>query len=549
MTAEPFIFNGIPIDPEKTLRDLDRTELEDSFYLFCREAWKYVDSAPFTEGWALQAICEHLQAVCDGDIRRLIVNIPPRCGKSTLTSVMFPAWVWAQPYDSPTSGPGARTLCASYAKQLVIRDSVQCRKLIESQWYQGFWSGRFKLSSDQNTKHRFSNDMNGERLTTSVEATLTGEGGNIIIIDDANAANEVASEIKTQSVKDWWDGTMSTRHNDPKTGAFIVIQQRLAEDDLTGHIQETSNEKWDSLILPMRFEKNRAAVTSIGWTDPRKREGALLWPERFGEPEVQALERSLGPWRAAGQLQQRPEPKGGGIIKRDWWQLWDKPDPARVKFPMFDFILAALDTAYTEKETNDPSALTVWGIFCDDEVAQASRSIGPDGRPMYMDRLHSQTAPKLMLMGAWAERLELHELVKKTNKTCKDLKVDLLLIENKAAGHSVAQELQRLYSRQGYGVQLDDPKSQDKVSRLYSIQHLFAEGLVYAPDKKWADMVITQAAQFPKGRHDDLVDTMSAAIRKIREMGLLVRPEEHLEDLDAQLIYPAGQQGMPLYPA
>jgi predicted phage terminase large subunit-like protein len=537
------IGNQVLVDPKAQLLDLDRVDCEDSLYMFLRSAWKYIDSSSWRDGWPIEAVAEHLQAVVDGDIRRLIINIPPRMGKSSITSVALPAWAWAQEQRSPTSGPGVQFLHASYANQLSLRDSVKCRRLIESPWYQQLWGSRFKLNSDQNTKSRFSNDQGGERLITSIGAAVTGEGGSIIVVDDPNAANEAFSEATIQTTIDWWDGTMSTRLNDPKTGAYIIIQQRLAEDDLTGHILSKDVGEWTHLCLPMKFEKDRSFVSSIGWKDPRTAEGELLWPERFGNAEVTLLERQLGPFATAGQLQQRPEPAGGGVIKREWWQLW--PDTV---FPPMDYIVASLDTAYTTKTTNDYSALTVWGIFTGDTKAQTNRMLDVNGRPMYVDRTYNEGAPKVMLMHAWQERLELHQLVEKVGKTAKSLKIDKLIIENKAAGISVAQEIRRLYGNETFAVQLSDPKSQDKLSRLYSIQHLFAEGMIYSPDRAWADMVMTQVGQFPKGKHDDLVDTVSMALRHLREVGLLTRGAERIAELESLKVYP-GKQSEPLYPS
>lgn len=531
------------INPYHQLIDLDRADCEDSLYEFLLNAWKYIDSSAWTDGWPIDAVAEHLQAVVDGQIRRLIINIPPRMGKSSITSVALPAWTWAQSKRSPTSGPNVQFLHASYANQLSLRDSVKCRRLIESAWYQTLWGDRFSLNSDQNTKSRFSNDKGGERLITSIGAAVTGEGGSIIVVDDPNAANEAFSEATIQATIDWWDGTMSTRLNDPKTGAYIIIQQRLAEDDLTGHILSKDVGDWTHLCLPMRYEPDRAFMTSIGWSDPRTEANELLWPERFGEAEVHLLERQLGPYAAAGQLQQRPEPAGGGVIKREWWNLWEE-----VSFPPMDFILASLDTAYTTKTMNDPSALTVWGIFSGGTKATSTRAILKDGRPNYVERVYAEEAPKVMLMHAWQGRYELHELVAKVAETCKLLKVDKLIVENKAAGHSVAQEIRRIYGTENFSVQLHDPKSQDKLSRLYSVQHLFAEGLIYSPDRAWSEMVINQVGQFPRGKHDDLVDTVSMSLRHLRDLGLLVMAAEHRAEVQDQIRYP-GKDSNPLYPA
>lgn len=463
-------------------------------------------------------------------------------GKSSMCSVALPAWTWAQQERTATSGPSAQFLHASYAFNLSMRDSVKCRRLIASPWYQHYWGDRFALNGDQNTKQRFGNDHGGERLITSIGGAATGEGGAIIVIDDPNAANEAFSEATIQTTIDWWDQTMSTRLNDMKTGAFIVIQQRLAEDDLTGHILEKDDGEWTHLVLPMHYEPDRSFHTAIGWKDPRTEPGELLWPDRIGPTEVKSLERSLGPFAAAGQLEQRPEPAGGGIIKRDWWLSWEEP-----AYPPMDFILASLDTAYTEKTENDFSALTVWGVFTSDSIASPRRILDHNGRPMDSGRSFTDPAPKVMMMSAWQERLPIHDLVQKVMKTCKNLKVDRLVIENKAAGISVAQEIRRLQAHEDYAVQLHDPKSTDKLSRLYSVQHLFAEGMVHTPDRSWADMVISQVALFPHGKHDDLVDTVSMALRHLRDLGLLIRAPERLAEIEEAKRYVKAPE--PLYPA
>jgi predicted phage terminase large subunit-like protein len=530
--------HGKIIEADHILEEVDRADCEDSLYTFLQYGWQYLDPTPFTPGWPIEAIAEHLQAVCDGEIRRLLINIPPRCSKSTLTSVAFPAWVWTQRNISPTSGAGVQFLHASYAQSLSLRDSVKCRRLIESPWYQRLWGARFNLMGDQNTKTRFDNSAGGSRLSTSVGSALTGEGGSIIVCDDPNSAQEAFSEATIEATKEWWDGALSTRLNDPRTGAFVVIQQRLGEEDLTGHILSKDADNWTHLCLPMRYEPERSFVTSIGWQDPRTEPGELLWPERFGEEEVATLERQMGKWTAAGQLQQRPEPKGGGVIKTEDWQLWTED-----AYPPVDYVIASLDTAYTTKTENDYSAITVWGVFSGDVVAQAAKTEAGGS----VERSYSQQHPRVMLMSAWAERLELHNLVTKVADTCRRMRVDKLIIENKAAGHSVAQELRRLFAHEDWGVQLVDPKSQDKLARLYSVQHLFAEGMVFAPDRSWADRVITQVAGFPKGKHDDLVDTVSMALRHLRDLGLLTRGAEWTAAVEESMQH-RGSGPAPLYP-
>ena len=485
----------------------ERDAQEESLGRFVTDGWPAIDPVPFLPGWHLDAIAEHLEAVANGDVRKLIINVPPRTSKSSMVSVAFPAWVWAQPerFHAPLSGPHVQFLFASYAQTLSIRDSVKTRRVIQSPWYQERWGKRFALAGDQNAKVRFDNDKGGYRLATSVDGALTGEGGSIIIVDDPHNATEMESEAVRASTIEWWDGAMSTRLNDPSTGAYIVIMQRLHEEDLTGHILAKNQPDWVHLCLPMRYEPERHCVTAIGWSDPRTEDGELLCPDRFDEASVDTLEANLGPFRSAGQLQQRPEPKGGGILKREWWEDWVQP-----RFPDIKFCVASLDCAYTEKEENDPSALSVWGIFTNEAGIDMA-----------------------MLIYCWSLRLDLNALVAKTAETCTTYGADVLLIESKASGISVAQELTRLYGHENWSVQTIDPKG-DKVARAYAIQGLLESGLVCAPTSKvWAEKMIAQASSFPKGAHDDLVDTLSQALKFLREEGYLRQAAERRAQLRA----------------
>lgn len=544
----------------KMLRDLDRVDYEQSLSKFLRAAWRYLDPAPFKDGWVIDALAEHLEAVVDGEIKRLLINIPPRCSKSSICSVAFPAWVWAQPYDTPTSGPGVPMLFASYSHMLARRDSQRCRRLIRSPWYQQYWGDRFSIERDKDQVDRFGNTKQGERLITSVESGVTGEGGNIIVVDDPNNAREVLSEATIQTTNiDWWDGAMSTRLNDAKTGAYIVVQQRLGELDLTGHITKKEPGEWVHLMLPMEYEPGRSFTTVIGWDDPRTEPGELLWPERFGFKEVRSIEKSLGKWKAAGQLQQRPEPAEGGIIKRAWWNLWPpEGEPTDelgrilkvAPYPPMDYILASLDGAFTEDTMNDPSAITIWGVFSSGVISRPTKTVMRDGSVVQTDLVYDQRAPAVMLMHAWQGHLELHDLVEKVHSFCKHgpggFYVDKLLIENKGPGLSVFQELRRLFRNKDYSVQLSDPKKVDKVARLYSVQNTFEEGLVWAPDRTWAEEVIAQCGTFPNAAHDDLVDTVSQAIKHLRVTGMLSRADEIADEIDAGM---AHQPSLPrLYP-
>ena len=192
---------------------------------------------------------------------------------------------------------------------LSIRASLKCRRLVESPWYQANWGDRFQLTGDQNAKQRFENNKSGYRLATSVGGTATGEGGDRIVVDDPHNVNEAESELVRRGVLEWWDQVMSTRLNDPKRGTKVIVMQRVHEADLAGHVLTQGG--YEHLCLPAEYE-GPTRCTVIGWSDPRDEPGQLLWAERFGPDEIQALKRSMGSYAAAGQLQQRPAPAEGG---------------------------------------------------------------------------------------------------------------------------------------------------------------------------------------------------------------------------------------------
>ena len=278
---------------------------------FTKNSWPIIEpSRDFYDNWHIDAISEHLQAVVHGDIKRLIINVPPRHMKSISVAVALPAWTW-------TVDPTRKFLFASYALTLSIRDSVKCRRLIDSPWYKQHFGNIYGLTTDQNQKQRFENDKTGIRIATSVDGALTGEGGDIIVIDDPHNVREAESNTVRQGVLDWWDQSMQTRLNDPKNGAFVIIMQRVHENDLTGHILANEYEDWDHLCLPARYEHDHPTPvkSTLAFEDPREEDGELLWPERIDERTLNTLEQSLGSYASAGQLQQRPMPKGGGILK------------------------------------------------------------------------------------------------------------------------------------------------------------------------------------------------------------------------------------------
>ena len=308
--------------------------LADSLGDFQRAAWHLVEpTTPYVHNWHIDCIAEHLEAISHGHLQNLVINIPPRHEKSLNVAVFWPCWVWA-------TQPSFRWLFSSYSSQLSMRDSVKCRRIIQSAWYQQRWGHVFRLTTDQNVKHRFENDCTGVRLATSVGGIGTGEGGDVIVVDDPHNVKDGESELRREEVLRWWDEAMTTRLNDPTKGAKVIVMQRVHERDLTGHVLEQGG--YHHLCLPARWEPTVQIETGIGWTDPRVEEGQLLWPERFPEYVMDDMERAMGPYAAAGQLQQRPSPRKGGMFDSSdfkiveqmppgmeyWVRYWDKAGTA-----------------------------------------------------------------------------------------------------------------------------------------------------------------------------------------------------------------------------
>lgn len=489
---------------------------------------------PLIEGWPLQAICEHLEAVTYGAIKRLLINIPPGFMKSLAVNVFWPAWEWG-----PMGLATYRYIAASYSQQLTVRDNVRFRNIITAPDYVALWGDSFKPSSDQFNIVKVANDKTGWKLATSVGGIGTGERGDRFIIDDGNSVKEAESEVVRMSTNQWFREVVPTRLNDADEGVIINVQQRTHSEDISGVALDKSL-GYVHLMIPMEYNPSLPTTPTpfVGWVDPRAcdehgavlppaeralREGELAWPARFSARAIADLKKTMGPYAVSGQFQQDPTPRGGGIFKDTWWQLWESPDG---HFPVMEFVCASLDPAYTSKHENDPSGFTVWGVFKDE---------------------HNR--PKIILMNAWRKRLELHGphvikepmetdaaykiraqpswgLVEWVAESCRKFKVDTLLIESRASGLSVAQEIRRLYYEESWGVQLIDPKAQDKVARAYAVQHLFSEGLIYAPDRDWAQMVINEMRDFPKAPHDDLTDSATQALSYLRRIDFAVRKSE-----------------------
>jgi predicted phage terminase large subunit-like protein len=492
---------------EMVKREKDRRNASASLYEFVKQSWHVVEPGiPFIVSWHIEIICEHLEAVSAGDIHRLLINIPPRHSKSTIVSVMWPAWEWI-------ADPAQKFLCASYSGNLSTRDNLKTRRLLQSPWYQERWGHMFAFAGDQNAKQRFENDKTGYRLATSVGGTATGEGGSRLILDDPHGAQAAQSEVMRESDLEWFDMVWSTRLNNPKTDAMVTVMQRLHERDISGHILEDIK-GWEHICIPAEWD-GKARKTSLGAYDPRKKKGELICPERFGEKEITTLKQLLGTYGTAGQLQQDPTPSEGGILKVKHFNLW----PSKSGLPPFEYILQSYDCAFTEKTTGDPTACSVWAIFTHKGIRNA------------------------MLIDAWDEHLSYPDLraravkdwtteyggMTKDSPYSRAKRPDRILVEAKASGQSLLQDL-RLAKVPAVGY---NPGQADKVSRAHQAAPTLELGLLWVPESgknpghpvTWAAAFLKQLGKFPVAEHDDYVDTFTQAIIYLKNDGWFELPQ------------------------
>lgn len=493
------------------LHDKERRVMEQSLHAFTRGAWQVIEPGRrFVDNWHLKVICEHLEAVSAGQIKRLVINVPFRTSKSTFVSVAWPAWTWIK-------RPEHQWLTGSYAQPLATRDSLKMRRLITSDWFTSYWPNAVTLAGDQNAKQRFQNTANGHRITFSMTGGVMGEGGDTIVIDDPHDRQGANSDVQRPEALTTYDEALITRLNDPDSGAIVIIMQRLHEADLSGHVLKEKG--WTHLMLPMEYEPDRHCKTSIGFSDPRTKSGELLWPSRFSRVTVENLKVRLGEYGASGQLQQRPSPAGGGILKTEHYQLW----PAGKELPPFTYILQSYDTAFTDKTSNDPCACTVWGVFNLD--------------------VKGKLVAKAMLLDAWTDHLGYPRLKEKLMADWKavygghsrDLdpmnkarRADACIIEEKGSGISVIQDMREA----GIPVMSYNPGLASKTARAQLKAPLLEADAFYLiesakePGKpvKWARPLLHQEQQFPNGEHDDLVDTGTQAAIYLQRNGFLELP-------------------------
>jgi len=493
----------------KALEDKIKSELkalkikhaEQSLAEFTKQAWHLIE--PETKliwNWHIDTICGYLEATVAKTkdakpmITRLIINVPPGSLKSILVSVMFPAWLWIK-------YPGKRILGIANIQDLAIRDSRKSKIIVTSEWYQERWP--LALMADQSAKTNYENSHAGFRGSLGLTGNITGKRGDYLLLDDPHDATTVQSDLQRQSVLEVYDSKISTRVNSQDNSVIIVIMQRLHHLDLTGHLLNKTKTKWVHAVIPMHYDtaftyNSTRDIQRPDLEDPRKN-NQLLFPKVFSKEVVEKLYEDMGEYHSAGQLEQRPSPKSGGILRQNWFRVLPEDAP----MPTVEHVFCSWDTAYSERDmiNNSFSACTTWGIFWNE----------------------AQQRDCMLLLDVWFDRVDYPDLRRKAAALDKEKHPDIHLIEKKASGLALVQDLRR----SGILVRTYVPTT-DKVSRAYAIQAMLESGQVWIADRKWAHHFAYLMGSFPNGvnESEDLADTFTQAALYIRNGFYVSHPDD-----------------------
>lgn len=468
-----------PTELQEAVNAATRERCKRSLATFAQRAWPVLEPATDLKwGWALDAICDHLEAVSRGEIKRLLANVPPGSMKSLLTGVIWPAWEWG-----PLGHPALRYLGTAHKQDLAVRDNMKCRRLIQSAWYQSLWP--ITLTGDQNAKTKFENDSTGFREAMAFTG-MTGSRGDRVILDDPHSVDDANSPKELENTIFTFREALPSRVNNDDS-AIVIIMQRLHEKDVSAVAKDLG---YDHLCIPMRFEAGRSKW-SIGKGDPRTIEGELMFPERFPERQVAELEKTLGPYATAGQLQQAPAPRDGGLFKRNWFEpISAMPNDIVRRCRAWDMAATAKTT------TNNPDwtagvdmVRTRSGLFI---ICGVNRF---QGSPMDVESA----------------------IINQAGFDGKDVTIRLAQDPGQA-GKAQADMMVRKLA--GYAVKIERPTG-DKATRAAPFASQAEAGnvrLLVTGDKTrdaWIEPFLDELCLFPAGAHDDQVDAAADALSEL----------------------------------
>lgn len=455
--------------PRPTKSDALDALLRTRLAAFTQKTFRTVDpGTAYLHNWHIDLVADYLEACTRREIKRLIINIPPRSLKSVSVSIAWPAWLLGKK-------PSERIVAASYSDRLALKHSVDCRLVIQSEWYRRIFPS-VVLTGDQNEKSKFVTTARGQRFATSVGGTATGEGGSFLICDDPLNPLQAASKVMRDAANGWFDQTFYSRLDDKENGVIVVVMQRLHANDLTGHLLAKGG--WEHLSLPAVAETR--TVINFGRVRKTREPGDLLHAEREGPEAIERAKRDMGSYAFAGQYQQRPAPAEGGIFKSDWFRRFDRPQA------QYEQIVQSWDTAYKPGQLNDPSVCTTWGI----------RQDGFD------------------LLQVVVRRLEYPDLKALVLKQAADWNPGAILIEDKASGQSLLQDLRRETVLPLIAIQ---PLA-DKITRASAVSATVEAGRMFLPvQAPWLADFESELLTFPNAPHDDQVDSVSQFLAWARD--------------------------------
>lgn len=456
-----------------------------SFYKFTLEAFKVLHNGQeLNENWHIELICDKLQKelerIIKGEERQkhILINIPPRTLKSELVNVFFSVYSWIRKND-------LKFISSSYSASLSIDLSTKARRLIESDWFINHFPN-VKISKDENTKSKYTTPQGGLRYSTSTGGTVTGMGADIIVIDDPQNPQLARSEVERENANQFFNETLRSRLNQPEIGVFIVIMQRLHENDLTGMLLNKEPNEWDHICLPAEISDN---VKPINLKEKYK--NGLLFAQRLSKKVLESFKNGLGSYGYSGQYGQSPSPADGGILKGSWFNIIQSIKDENGKAVNLDSLVwdFFFDTAYTKKQENDPSALLACTYY---------------NNNLYIRKVE-------------AVRLEFPDLVKEIPKFCQlngYNRSSIAYVEPKASGKSVVQHLK---SNVNLNIVEGVPPTTDKISRANSVSAFIESGRCYLLEGNWNDSFLNEVNAFPNGRHDDKVDVLVMAIDELTQ--------------------------------
>jgi|TARA_R110002126_G_scaffold77703_4_gene193599 predicted phage terminase large subunit-like protein len=462
---------------ELRLAQLKKNDIcKKDFLIFVKNMWP-----EFIAGRHHKIIADKLERVASGELKRLIINMAPRHTKSEFASFLFPAWMMGR-------NPKMKIIQATHTTELAVNFGRKTKNLLETDEYKEVFDG-VKLASDSKASGRWDTSAGGMYYAVGVGSNLAGRGGDLIIIDDPHSEQTAMSSAGFDDAWDWYTG--GPRQRLQPGGSIVIVQTRWSEKDMTGQLlkamaKDPLADQWEVVELPAIFN-----------------DGTPCWPEYWSLEDLTAVRASIPNSKWNAQYQQNPTGEENAIIKREWWNVWE---PEAV--PRLEYVIQSYDTAFSKKETADYSAITTWGVFYPKE--------GGSG-------------PNLILLDSKKGRWDFPELKAKALEEYKFWEPDTVIIEAKASGTPLTQELRNM----GVPVVNFTPsRGNDKVTRVHSVSPLFEAGMVWAPDSVFADELIEEVAAFPNGEHDDLVDSMTQALMRYRQGNFVQLPTDDWEDED-----------------